>query len=81
MVWLEPSHGGPSRVLVQSDAVLAVLTYVGGAWAWIARLGRLVPRPSRDLLYRVVARYRYRVFGRNPSCLLPNAEQKSRFLK
>jgi predicted DCC family thiol-disulfide oxidoreductase YuxK len=81
VIWLEPGVGGaPPRVLVRSDAVLAVLRHLGGAWAWLAAVGRIVPRVSRDFLYRIVARYRYRVFGRDQSCLLPTPEQRARFL-
>jgi predicted DCC family thiol-disulfide oxidoreductase YuxK len=80
VVWLERSGDGSDRMLVRSDAVLAVLDYLGGGWKWLARLGRLVPRLSRDTIYRVVARYRYRAFGRDQSCLLPTPEQRRRFL-
>ena len=81
VVWLEPSADGSApRVLVRSEAVLAVLRHLGGKWALLAGIGRLVPRISRDALYRVVARYRYRVFGRDQSCLLPSPEQRARFL-
>ena len=80
VVWLERSGDGTERALVRSDAVLAVLDYLGGGWRWLARVGRLVPRLSRDMLYRVVAGHRYRVFGRDGSCLLPTPEQRTRFL-
>ena len=80
VVWIEPSSDGSDRVLVRSDAVLAVLDHLGGGWRWLARVGRLVPRLSRDALYQVAARYRYRVFGRDGSCLLPTPDQRARFL-
>lgn len=81
VVWLEPSpDGGAPRILVRSQAVLAVLRHLGGVWAFLASIGRVMPRVSRDALYRVVARYRYRVFGRDQSCLLPTPEQRARFL-
>ena len=81
VVWLEPSvDGAAPRVLVRSDAVLAVLRHLGGGWAWLARIGRLMPRVSRNALYGIVARYRYRLFGHDTSCLLPTPEQRRRFL-
>jgi predicted DCC family thiol-disulfide oxidoreductase YuxK len=80
VIWLEPSTGGHDRVRFQSDAVIAVLEHLGGGWRWLARIGRMVPGGARDALYRVVARYRYRIFGRDQSCLLPVAEQRARFL-
>ena len=81
VIWLEPSDSGrPARVLVRSDAVLAVMQHLGGPWSALAAVARFVPRVSRDALYRIVARYRYRVFGREPSCLLPTPDQRARFL-
>lgn len=79
--WVEPAaDGSPPRVLVRSDAVLAVMTHLGGGWRALAKVGRIVPRVSRDVLYRIVARFRYNVFGRDQSCLLPTPEQRARFL-
>ncbi len=81
VIWLEPaSDGRPARVLVRSEAVLAVMRHLGGPWKLLAAVGRVVPRISRDTLYRIVARYRYRVFGREQACLLPTPEQRARFL-
>lgn len=81
VVWLEPQpNGAAPRVLVRSDAVLAVMRHLGGPWRLLAAIGRIVPRISRDALYRVVARYRYDVFGREQACLLPTPEQRARFL-
>ena len=81
VVWLEPAAAGrPQRILVRSEAVLAVLRHLGGPWRTLAKLGRIVPRISRDGLYRLVARTRYRFFGRDTSCMLPSPEQRARFL-
>ncbi|MEO7679290.1 MAG: DCC1-like thiol-disulfide oxidoreductase family protein, partial [Sphingomonas sp.] len=49
------------RVLKDSDAVIAI--YVGCGWPWqLAAIARTVPRPIRDAAYRLIARYRYRLF-------------------
>jgi predicted DCC family thiol-disulfide oxidoreductase YuxK len=50
----------------RSDAALAVISRLPG-WAWVRRL-KYVPRPLRDLIYRAIARTRYRVFGRHLVC-------------
>ena len=68
------------KVLVRSDAVLVLLSELGGAWGWIAWLGRRVPSPMRDNAYRAVANVRYRVFGKYDSCPLPRAEERGKFL-
>jgi len=61
-----------------SEAIVRVLTGLGGAWT-LAALVRLVPRALRDRLYRAVARRRYRWFG-TTRCTIPTPEQRARFL-
>ena len=75
VIWLEGE-----RVLVRSEAALAVADYLGGPWKALAALGRLVPRRLRDAAYDLIARNRYRIAGRVESCPLPTPEQRGRFL-
>jgi predicted DCC family thiol-disulfide oxidoreductase YuxK len=69
------------QVLVRSTAAVGVLLELGGGWCVLGRVLKLVPRPIRDLGYRVVARVRYRVFGRMAACPVPSAGQRERFLE
>lgn len=74
-------HDQPDeRVWQRSDAILRAGRELGGVWSVLATLGRVVPRPLRDLFYRLVARNRYRVFGKYETCMLPDPNQRSRFL-
>jgi predicted DCC family thiol-disulfide oxidoreductase YuxK len=59
--------------LRHSDAALRIAAGLSGPWRWM-RVLRIVPRPLRDLVYRVVARTRYAVFGRRASCALPGVD-------
>jgi predicted DCC family thiol-disulfide oxidoreductase YuxK len=43
-------------------------------WRFAGSVLLLIPRPLRDWGYRVVARNRYRVFGRSETCILPAPE-------
>lgn len=63
-----------------TGAILRILHTLGWPWrlAWAAWL---VPAPLRDGLYRLIARNRYRWFGRSAQCLLPDAAQAARFLQ
>ncbi|HYC31095.1 MAG TPA: DCC1-like thiol-disulfide oxidoreductase family protein [Gemmatimonadales bacterium] len=80
MVWVEPARAGaPGGVYTRSDAALRVARYLGGGWH-LARLGRLVPRPLRDAAYDLVARHRHRLTSGGPSCLMPAANVRARFL-
>jgi predicted DCC family thiol-disulfide oxidoreductase YuxK len=53
----------------RSDAALRILARLPG-WGW-ARPLRLVPRAWRDALYDLIARNRYRWFGRLDVCIVP----------
>ena len=60
-------RGGVFR---ESDAVIQVVTALGGLWR-IFGIARVIPRPWRDGMYRLLARNRYRCFGRRQVCYLP----------
>lgn len=67
------------RVLRDSDAVLAI--WAGLGWPWRAGgVFRLVPRPLRDAVYRLVARNRYRLFGQRDQCFMPDPRWQDRML-
>jgi predicted DCC family thiol-disulfide oxidoreductase YuxK len=70
-------HGGV--VFFKSDAALTVLSSLPG-WGW-TRFVRLAPKPLRDAVYNLVARNRYRIFGRYDACFVPNAELRARVLE
>lgn len=57
---------GDGRLLVRSDAVIAVLERLGGPGRAAAVALRAVPRPVRDGAYRAIARVR-RPFRRDPA--------------
>ena len=67
------------RVLARSDAILYLLRQLGGVWG-IAGLGRVLPRWVRDGIYKIIARSRYRVFGKYETCLLPEENHRHKFL-
>ena len=66
-------------VLVKSDAVLELGRQLGGVWRLAGILGG-VPRPVRDFAYDLVARNRYRWFGRKGTCRLPTPSERARFI-
>ena len=63
----------------QSTAGLLVLRDLGGGWQLLYPL-IIVPRFIRDAVYKLIARNRYRFFGRQDACMIPTPELKSRFL-
>lgn len=67
------------RVWTSSDAALEIAQRLGPPWSY-ARIFSPLPRSLRDAVYQLVARNRYRLFGRSPSCIIPTAALRSRFL-
>lgn len=73
--------GQPSeQVLTRSIAVLALLAELPAPWPSLAALFRIVPRPLCDLVYRFIARIRYRVWGHFETCPIPTPAERARFL-
>ena len=68
------------RVLQRSDAILRAGRELGGFWAASSSISKIVPRPLRDVVYKLVATNRYRMFGKFDTCMLPDPSQRSRFL-
>ena len=81
-VFVVVDAGTPSeRLLDRSAAGVYVLAQLGGAWRLAAALLGWVPRPLLDLAYRLVARNRYRLFGRLDACPVPGPEHRERFIE
>jgi predicted DCC family thiol-disulfide oxidoreductase YuxK len=80
LVYVQRQPGtGDERVFIRSDAALRVASYLGGAWKLLL-VFRVIPRPVRDFFYDLFARYRYKLFGKHDSCMLPSPDVRSRFL-
>jgi predicted DCC family thiol-disulfide oxidoreductase YuxK len=67
-------------LLSRSDAILFILKRLSGQWRFAAFLLQVVPKFLRDKAYDVVARHRYRIFGRYDVCPLPREQDRNRFL-
>jgi predicted DCC family thiol-disulfide oxidoreductase YuxK len=62
----------------KADSALRVFQDLPG-WRW-TRVFRLLPRPTRDFVYDLIAQNRYRWFGRRDTCLVPTPAIRSRFV-
>lgn len=63
----------------KSTAVLKLSRLLGG-WHQLLLLGYILPRFVRDWLYNIVAKNRYRWFGKKDQCMLPSKGFENRFL-
>lgn len=67
------------KVYTRSEAALKVaaqLSYPIRLLSWFI----IVPEFIRDFVYDLIARNRYKLFGRKNECMLPTPELKQRFL-
>jgi predicted DCC family thiol-disulfide oxidoreductase YuxK len=67
------------EVYFRSAAALRSLRHLRGPVRWLRPL-LLVPASLRDPLYDIVARKRYRWFGRRVTCFAPTPETRDRFI-
>jgi len=80
-IFVVRGYSGPSEeILDRSDAALAMLSELPRPWPAVAATLRIIPRPLLDLAYRLIAHWRYRIWGRLESCPLPTSEERGRFL-
>ena len=61
---------GSGGTLVRSDAAIAIAAELRRPWNMLTVL-RHIPRPVRDWAYSLVARNRYKWFGKRATCKLP----------
>ena len=73
-VYLKDNQG-----YLKSSGALHVLKDLGGGWRLFYIL-IAIPRPVRDFFYTLIAKNRYRIFGKREACMLPTPEMKGRFL-
>jgi predicted DCC family thiol-disulfide oxidoreductase YuxK len=71
---------GREVLLWRSRAVIHMLRQLGGVWRALSLALSIVPTPLLDIGYRVVARLRYRVFGRYDVCPVPDRSVRAKFL-
>ncbi|WP_096270847.1 thiol-disulfide oxidoreductase DCC family protein [Paucisalibacillus globulus] len=67
------------KIYFKSTAALKVCRNLKGLWK-LLYIFIIVPRPLRDAVYGVIARNRYKWFGKRDACMIPSPEQRKRFL-
>jgi predicted DCC family thiol-disulfide oxidoreductase YuxK len=67
------------KVYQKSDATLEIARRMDGIWK-IFYVFIIIPAFLRNPVYDLIARNRYRIFGRTDACRIPTPELKTRFL-
>jgi predicted DCC family thiol-disulfide oxidoreductase YuxK len=66
------------KIYTQSSAALQICRHLKGGWKLFYGL-IIIPKFIRDFFYNIIARNRYKWFGKKDSCMVPTPELKERF--
>lgn len=64
---------------IKSTAALKIMNDFGGLWS-LSKIAWILPVGVRDFFYDIIARNRYKWFGKKEQCMIPTPELKSKFL-
>lgn len=63
----------------KSKAAILILRQLGGMWVFI-NLFLIIPKFMRDFLYDLIAKNRYKIFGKHETCRIPTPEERAHFI-
>lgn len=64
---------------LKSDVALQIGLHLKG-YRTISKVLNLIPSGLRNIVYDLIARYRYAWFGKKDQCMIPTPELKTKFL-
>jgi predicted DCC family thiol-disulfide oxidoreductase YuxK len=67
------------KLYQKSNAALEIARHLDGLWPALY-IFKIVPAFIRDFFYDLIARNRYRWFGKKDECMIPTPELKARFI-
>ncbi len=67
------------KVFTKSDAVIKIAHQLSG-WPQLFFYTKWVPKALRNYFYDVIAKYRYRLFGKQICCMVPSKKMQDKFL-
>ncbi len=67
------------KVYTRTTAALRIARKLSGYWSYFYGF-TVVPSFIRDVFYKLFAKYRYKMFGKQEACMLPSPEVRARFL-
>lgn len=68
------------KVFIKSEAVLTIVQLLGFPYNLLG-VFKIIPPFIRDFLYDMVAKNRYKIFGKFETCRMPDAFDKERFIE
>ena len=67
------------RLYSKSDAALRLFSSFSGVW-FLLKVFYLIPRFLRDAVYDFISKRRYKWFGKQDSCMLPDSDISHKFI-
>lgn len=67
------------KIYTRSTAALRILRHLPGMWPLLYGF-IIIPAFIRNIFYNIIAKYRYRWFGKRDKCMIPTPEVQSKFL-
>jgi predicted DCC family thiol-disulfide oxidoreductase YuxK len=67
------------KAYTHSTAALKIAKRLDGVWSWLYAF-IIIPKPVRDFFYKLFAKNRYKLFGKQDACMMPTPEIRARFL-
>ncbi|MBS1731015.1 MAG: thiol-disulfide oxidoreductase DCC family protein [Bacteroidetes bacterium] len=68
-----------SKIYTKSSGALQCAKHLAAPWSWLY-IFIIIPKFIRDFIYTLIAKNRYRWFGKKDSCWLPTLELRNLFL-
>jgi predicted DCC family thiol-disulfide oxidoreductase YuxK len=68
-----------NQLFQKSEAALEITKHLSGLWKYLSIFG-ILPTFFLNFFYDIVAKNRYRIFGKSDSCRMPTLELRERFL-
>lgn len=67
------------KYYLRSSAALRIAKKLKGLWK-LLYVFIIIPAFIRNIFYNIVAKYRYKLFGKRESCRIPTPEERAKFL-
>ncbi len=68
------------KYYTKTTAALRISKHLKGFWKF-AYIFIIIPPFIRDIVYNIIAKYRYKLFGKKGTCRIPSQEEKDKFLE
>jgi predicted DCC family thiol-disulfide oxidoreductase YuxK len=77
---LENYNQPGEKIYMKSTAGLRIFKQLGGFFGFLASIGLVFPSFIRDIFYKIIAKTRYKIFGKYKTCKIPSPQIIDKFI-